>query len=258
MSFGTTPDLAAPAAVGASTVTSTWRSIRAAPALELARGRAGRRACARRRAAPPRRTRGGGAGASYSAGRSGARPMPPATITTSPPAAASTGHVFPNGPRTPSTRAAAAPRRSRVVTAPTARTVWTSGPRGSPETEIGTSPTPKAYSIVNCPGAGAGRSPATGSSSSVHVSCVSRRRDRTRNGRGANGLAPASACCGRRHRRRGAGAASTAAARSAPARSATSGRSPSFGSCSHFPRRQAPSNAVARTASSARASKCQR
>ena len=70
--------------------------------------------------------------------------MPPATTTTSLPAAASTGHEFPNGPRTPST----APGRAAQiasVTAPTARTVWTSGRRSaSPETEIGTSPIPKA------------------------------------------------------------------------------------------------------------------
>ena len=50
----------------------------------------------------------------------------------------------PNGPRTPSTAPGLATRRSPAVTAPTARTVCTSGPRRRPLTEIGTSPTPKA------------------------------------------------------------------------------------------------------------------
>ena len=68
--------------------------------------------------------------------------MPPATTTTSPPTAASTGHALPNGPRTPSTAPGFAAQIASV-TAPTARTVWTSGPSASPETEIGTSPMPK-------------------------------------------------------------------------------------------------------------------
>jgi len=46
---------------------------------------------------------------------------------------------------------------------------------------------PKAYSIVNWPGAGRSLSPATGSSSSVHVSRSSRRRRVTRNGTGTIG-----------------------------------------------------------------------
>ena len=77
-------------------------------------------------------------------GRSGASPMPPATITTSLPAASSTGQLAPNGPRTPIT----SPRLSlpiAFVTAPTARMVCVIAPgfAGSPLIEIGTSPTPK-------------------------------------------------------------------------------------------------------------------
>ena len=40
--------------------------------------------------------------ASWTTGRSGARPMPPATTTTSRPSAAASGQAVPNGPRTPS------------------------------------------------------------------------------------------------------------------------------------------------------------
>src|SRR5215510_11974036 len=77
-------------------------------------------------------------------GRSGASPMPPATITTSLPSASSTGQLAPNGPRRPT----ASPRLSlpiAFVTAPTARTVCVIAPgfAGSPLIETGTSPTPK-------------------------------------------------------------------------------------------------------------------
>ena len=75
------------------------------------------------------------------AGRSGASPIPPATTTTSPPVGK--GQVLPNGPRTPRT----APGRDAQiasVTAPTARTVCTSRSPRTSETEIGTSPIPKA------------------------------------------------------------------------------------------------------------------
>ncbi len=79
------------------------------------------------------------------AGRTGARPMPPATITRSPPRAWSSGHVVPNGPRTPITSPGSAAHSARV-TGPTARIVWTSSPPGSGAAlvEIGTSPTPNA------------------------------------------------------------------------------------------------------------------
>jgi hypothetical protein len=41
-----------------------------------------------------------------------------------------------------------------LVTGPTARVVWISDLfRGSAQIEIGTSPTPKTYNILNCPGA---------------------------------------------------------------------------------------------------------
>ena len=77
-------------------------------------------------------------------GARGANPMPPATITTSFPAASSTGQLAPNGPRTPIT----SPRLSlpiAFVTTPTARTVCVITPdfNGSPLIEIGTSPAPK-------------------------------------------------------------------------------------------------------------------
>ena len=107
--------------------------------------------------------------------------MPPATMTRSAPSAASTGQAVPNGPRTPSTSPGRTAQSARV-TWPTARTVCTSGPGsvGSPLIEIGTSPTPIDESIVNCPGRYASRSPDAGSSVSVHVSAVSRRRRTTR------------------------------------------------------------------------------
>ncbi len=73
------------------------------------------------------------------------------------------------------------------VASPTARTVWISAPgwSGSPLIEIGTSPAPPAHSIVNWPGveARAARR-AHDSSSSVHVSAVSRRLPTTSNGAG--------------------------------------------------------------------------
>src|SRR5208283_2505018 len=51
------------------------------------------------------------------------------------------------------------------------------------------SPTPNAYSILNCPGANAGRDPSYGASSSVAVSASSRRVRSTRYscGRSASG-----------------------------------------------------------------------
>ncbi len=84
------------------------------------------------------------------------------------------GHAVPKGPRTPST-APESLAQIASVTAPTARTVSTSGASRSraPLTEMGTSPTPKTYTITNWPGATARPSPATGSSVSVHVSAVS-------------------------------------------------------------------------------------
>src|SRR5262249_55647064 len=112
--------------------------------------------------------------------------MPPATITTSRPRPSSTGHAFPYGPRTPRTAPGAAAQIASV-TAPTARTVWTSRGPSVRDTETGTSPPPKAESIVTCPGATSSGGPPSGSSSSVHVSCVSRRRRTTRKGRGVIG-----------------------------------------------------------------------
>ena len=65
--------------------------------------------------------------------------------------------------------------------APTSRIVWRSAPPESGEAlvEIGTSPTPNAYSMLNWPGAGTTGS-ARGSSRSVQVSAVSGARATTR------------------------------------------------------------------------------
>src|SRR5664279_4399659 len=87
------------------------------------------------------------------AGRSGARPIPPATTTTSLPRPFPTSHPVPNGPRTPSTVPGPA-ATSAAVTEPTLRTVCSirSGRLGSPLIEMGASPTPNACSMVNWPG----------------------------------------------------------------------------------------------------------
>src|SRR5262249_26331334 len=114
------------------------------------------------------------------AARPGARPAPPpppAPPPRPPPAAPSTGHALPNGPRRPSTRPGSEPQIA-ALTAPTERTVSTTGPGrpGDPLTEIGTSPIPKAYAITNWPGCTARPSPSTGSSARVHVSAASSAR----------------------------------------------------------------------------------
>ena len=70
--------------------------------------------------------------------------MPPATIDD---VAAGRGLDRPRVPERPRTPSTAPGRAAQIacVTAPTARTVWTSrSPFVSPETEIGTSPIPKA------------------------------------------------------------------------------------------------------------------
>ena len=70
--------------------------------------------------------------------------MPPAMTTTSP-TAVSIGHELPKGPRSPST-VPGWEAQMAFETAPTARTVRTTGPGrlGGPLTEIGTSPIPNA------------------------------------------------------------------------------------------------------------------
>ena len=69
-------------------------------------------------------------------------------------------------------------RTRACETAPTSRIVWRSAPAESGEAlvEIGTSPTPNAYSMLNWPGAGTTGS-ASGSSMSVQVSAVSGARE---------------------------------------------------------------------------------
>src|SRR6478752_6715807 len=126
------------------------------------------------------------------AGRKGARPIPPATKTTSPPFPEVTSHPVPNGPRTPSTVPGPAATRA-AVTEPTLRMVCSmrSGRFGSPLIEMGASPTPNAYNMVNWPGDQESAGPSVGSSSSVYVSRVSCRVRRTTNGRGSMGSGPA-------------------------------------------------------------------
>ena len=126
-------------------------------------------------------------------GRSGARPIPPATTIRSPPVG--TRQSVPNGPRMPSTSPVRAPE-SAADTAPTDRTVCTIPAPSCPLTETGTSPTPNAYVIVNWPGSGATIGSSTGSSTSVAVSAVSTTRRRTRYRDGittASGTGPAAA-----------------------------------------------------------------
>src|SRR5690242_15731641 len=114
------------------------------------------------------------------AGRSGARPRPPATTTTSLPRSSSSGHPRPNGPRTPSA-APAGIRVSASLTGPTARTVCVTRAPATALTEIGISPCPYAHSMLNWPGA---HDMAASSMSRLTVSCVSRRRASTRWTRG--------------------------------------------------------------------------
>src|SRR5674476_599052 len=124
------------------------------------------------------------------AGRRGARPMPPATRTISPTAPSPTSQPVPYGPRTPTTSPTDVRARA-CVTAPTSRTVCCSGPSAfaAPLTEIGTSPTPNADSIVNWPGMNSSGGPSVGSSIIVKVSGVSWRRSARRKRRGT--IAPA-------------------------------------------------------------------
>src|SRR5665811_2224489 len=91
------------------------------------------------------------------------------------------------------------------VTAPTSRTVCCSGPAtcASPLTEIGTSPTPKADSIVNWPGMKARGTPSFGSSMIVNVSAVSCRRSTRRKSRGT--IALSTGCTAVDSARRGIG-----------------------------------------------------
>src|SRR5262245_44040821 len=110
--------------------------------------------------------------------------MPPAITTRSAPTGAGTRHPMPNGPRTPTT-APGWVANSAWVTAPTALSVWVSAPSRHPALmEIGTSPTPKAYTTVTGPAAyGPIRAP-TGASSRVTVSASSTVRSSTRYGKG--------------------------------------------------------------------------
>src|SRR5581483_2505236 len=115
-----------------------------------------------------------------SAGLSGARPRPPATTTTSLPRSPATGHPWPNGPRRPIIVPGAADV-SAAVTSPTFRVVWVMRPCPRALTDIGTSPLPKAYSMLNWPGSTAIPS----SMSMLTVSWFSRRRATIFTGRGA-------------------------------------------------------------------------
>src|SRR5664280_1609010 len=101
------------------------------------------------------------------------------------PAPSATSQPVPYGPRTP-TSSPTDVRDRACVTGPTSRTVCCSGPAtfAAPLTEIGTSPTPKADSIVNCPGTNSSGAPSVGSSIIVKVSTVSWRRSARRKTRG--------------------------------------------------------------------------
>src|SRR6476620_2042983 len=114
--------------------------------------------------------------------------MPPATRATSPPAPSDTPQPRPYGPRTPSRSPGAASHRA-LVTQPTSRTVWVRVPGrpGSPLIEIGTSPTPNAWSIVNWPAANGRALPSAAVRSRVTVSWVSLRVPVTRKGCGSQG-----------------------------------------------------------------------
>ena len=189
-------------------------------------GRAGRRACGCRRAARPRRSRARCASdAGRATGRSGARPMPPATITTSPPGRLLDRPGVAERPAHAEHRARARAAQIASVTAPD-----------------------RAHGVHERPAGVAGdRDRHLADPEGVeHRELAGRRRERRRprrararastcrasragaprpgTGRGGAGGERLSRR-GHRRRRRGAGAASTAGARSAPARSATSGRS---------------------------------
>src|SRR5205085_5989997 len=66
---------------------------------------------------------------------------------------------------------------SARVTSPTARIVCTTSRTrpAAPLIEIGASPTPNAYSMLNCPGSNAYATPCGGAAWIVNVLCVSRR-----------------------------------------------------------------------------------
>jgi hypothetical protein len=100
------------------------------------------------------------------------------------PSAAGRSQAVPYGPWTPTTSPGRLPH-SAAVTAPTARMVCTyPAGRARPLIDTGTSPTPGAYSMANCPGRNLGQEPSIGCSARVTVSMRSSRRDRTRYGAG--------------------------------------------------------------------------
>src|SRR5215472_6259171 len=110
--------------------------------------------------------------------------MPPATITRSPPSAAATGQDVPYGPRTP-TCCPGRSAHSAVVTWPTSRIVCRTSVfvLGSPLIEMGTSPMPGRYSMLNWPGRNSKGS--GGVRSRVTTSADSRRTAATRHGAGS-------------------------------------------------------------------------
>src|SRR5215470_14416362 len=115
--------------------------------------------------------------------------MPPATITRSPPFAAATGQDVPYGPRTP-TCCPGCSAHSALVTGPTSRIVcrtWLLR-AGSPLIEMGTSPMPGWYSMLNWPGSNSNGS--GGVRPRVTTSVVSRCATATRHGLGSIHPAP--------------------------------------------------------------------
>src|SRR5271165_4203013 len=115
--------------------------------------------------------------------------MSPATTTKSLPSSSDTGQWLPYGPRMPTVSPCFSIPMA-LVTTPTLRVVCDSrdDSDGSPLIEIGTSPTPKTYTMLNCPG----RNEifvvsSLGTSSSVKVSSVSRFSRSIRNSSGTMG-----------------------------------------------------------------------
>ena len=105
-------------------------------------------------------------------GRSGARPIPPATITTSRPTVVSTGQPRPSGPRS-ATSAPVPSAVSAAVAGPAARIV-SSRPSGRiREIEIGGAANAGRSTMTNCPGRACSSAGSDVARRSVTVSTVS-------------------------------------------------------------------------------------
>ena len=133
-------------------------------------------------------------------GRSGARPIPPVTMTTSRPAAASTGQPRPIGPRRPSESPRRRPHRARVA-APAARIVSSKPSGWKRETEMGAAEKAGSAAITNWPGRPARQGRVVGLEAQRHdvegLAPVARRRTLgRRSGGGSLGNAAAASRAG--------------------------------------------------------------